>query len=95
MISEIGYQHRRRHGKIFDLDPLGACEIIDTNDLMEQRMAGNLRVRNLDDDLIARLKRRVARHGRPTEAEHRKILRQTLKLGHDNWSTPFVDFCLM
>ncbi len=36
-------------------------------------MAGNLRVRNLDDDLIARLKRRAARHGRSTEAEHREI----------------------
>ena len=31
-------------------------------------MAGNLHVRNLDDDLIARLKRRAARHGRSTEA---------------------------
>ena len=37
-------------------------------------MAGNLHVRNLDDDLIARLKRRAARHGRSTEAEHREIL---------------------
>ena len=41
-------------------------------------MAGNLHVRNLDDDLISRLKRRAARHGRSTEAEHREILRQTL-----------------
>jgi antitoxin FitA len=41
-------------------------------------MVGNLHVRNLDDDLIARLKRRAARHGRSTEAEHRKILRQAL-----------------
>ena len=39
---------------------------------------GNLHVRNLDDDLIARLKRRAARHGRSTEAAHRKILRQGL-----------------
>src|ERR1700691_5575541 len=39
-------------------------------------MAGNLHVRNLDDELIARLKRRAARHGRSTEAEHREILRQ-------------------
>jgi antitoxin FitA len=38
-------------------------------------MAGNLLVRNLDDNLIARLKRRAARHGRSTEAEHREILR--------------------
>ncbi|WP_298137132.1 hypothetical protein [Acidiferrobacter sp.] len=41
-------------------------------------MAGNLHVRNLDDELIARLKRRAARHGRSAEAEHREILRQAL-----------------
>ncbi len=41
-------------------------------------MAGNLQVRNLDDELIGRLKRRAARHGRSTEAEHREILRQAL-----------------
>jgi plasmid stability protein len=44
--------------------------------------AGNamasLSVRNLDDDLLARLKRRAARHGRSAEAEVRDILRQTL-----------------
>jgi plasmid stability protein len=53
-------------------------EIIEISDLMELRMAGNLHVRNLDDNLIARLKRRAARHGRSTEAEHREILRQAL-----------------
>ena len=41
-------------------------------------MATNLHVRNLDDDVVARLKRRAARHGRSTEAEHREILRQVL-----------------
>lgn len=41
-------------------------------------MSGNLHVRNLEDDLIARLKRRAARHGRSTEAEHREILREAL-----------------
>jgi antitoxin FitA len=41
-------------------------------------MAGNVHVRNLDDNLIARLKRRAARHGRSTVAEHREILRQAL-----------------
>lgn len=41
-------------------------------------MAGNLHVRNLESELIARLKRRAARHGRSTEAEHREILRQVL-----------------
>jgi plasmid stability protein len=38
----------------------------------------SLIVRNLDDDLLARLKRRAARHGRCVEAEARDILRQTL-----------------
>ena len=41
-------------------------------------MSGSLQVRNLDDELILRLKRRAARHGRSTEAEHREILRQAL-----------------
>jgi len=41
-------------------------------------MAGSLHVRNLDAELIARLKRRAARHGRSAEAEHREILRQAL-----------------
>lgn len=40
-------------------------------------MAG-LHVRNLDDELIVRLKRRAARHGRSAEAEHREILRLAL-----------------
>ena len=43
-------------------------------------MSGNLHVRNLSDDLIARLKRRAQRHGRSTEAEHREILRQALAM---------------
>jgi plasmid stability protein len=47
-------------------------------DLVEGLMSGSLNVRNLDDDLIAKLKRRAARHGRSTEAEHREILRQVL-----------------
>jgi antitoxin FitA len=41
-------------------------------------MVGNLHVRNLEDDLVTRLKRRAARHGRSAEAEHREILRQAL-----------------
>lgn len=41
-------------------------------------MAGILHLRNLDEDLIARLKRRAARHGRSVEAEHREILRRAL-----------------
>jgi plasmid stability protein len=49
-----------------------------SNEVMEWLMPGNLQVRNLDDDLIGRLERRAARHGRSTEAEHREILRQAL-----------------
>ena len=41
-------------------------------------MPRSLRVRNLDDDLIRRLKRRAALHDRSMEAEHREILRQAL-----------------
>jgi plasmid stability protein len=41
-------------------------------------MTRSLLVRNLDDELIGRLKQRAARHGRSTEAEHREILRQVL-----------------
>jgi antitoxin FitA len=50
-------------------------EIIDSTGT-EDPMAENLHVRNLDDALITKLKRRTARHGRSTEAEHREILRQ-------------------
>lgn len=39
---------------------------------------GGLSVRNLDDELIARLKRRAARHGHSAEAEVREILRKSL-----------------
>ena len=41
-------------------------------------MAGNLHVRDIEDDIIARLKRRAVRNGRSAEAEHREILRQVL-----------------
>lgn len=41
-------------------------------------MPGHLHVRNLDDEIVSRLKRRAARHGRSVEAEHREILRQAL-----------------
>jgi plasmid stability protein len=41
-------------------------------------MAGNLHVRNVEDEVILRLKRRAFRHGRSAEAEHREILRQVL-----------------
>jgi plasmid stability protein len=37
-----------------------------------------LTVRNLDDDLVRRLRMRAAEHGRSAEAEHREILRLAL-----------------
>ena len=46
--------------------------------MVEVAMPGSLSVRNIDDDLILRLKRRAARHGRSAEAEHREILRRAL-----------------
>jgi antitoxin FitA len=41
-------------------------------------MMAQLIVRNLDDELVARLKQRAAEHGRSAEAEHREILREAL-----------------
>jgi antitoxin FitA len=41
-------------------------------------LPAQLHVRNVDDDIVSRLKRRAARHGRSVEAEHREILRQAL-----------------
>ena len=35
-------------------------------------------VRNLDDEIVARLQQRAAKHRRSTEAEHREILREAL-----------------
>lgn len=49
-------------------------------------MPGHLHVRNLDDELVVRLKRRAARHGRSVEAEHREILRQALSV---EWEPDF------
>ena len=53
----------------------------------------NLSVRNLDDDLLGRLKRRAARRGRSAEAEVRDILRQALngeaEVGFDNLAADF------
>jgi len=44
-------------------------------------MAGKaqLIVRNLDPDIVAALRTRAARSGRSMEAEHREILRSTLR----------------
>ena len=39
---------------------------------------GQLLVRGVDEEIIKRLKRRAAAHGRSAEAEHRAILREAL-----------------
>jgi plasmid stability protein len=36
-------------------------------------------VRNLEEDVVARLKERAAEHGISAEEEHRRILRQVLR----------------
>jgi plasmid stability protein len=41
-------------------------------------MMASLSVRNLDDEVLIRLKRRAARHGHSAEAEVREILRQAV-----------------
>lgn len=41
-------------------------------------MPTSLHVRNLDEELVRKLKVRAAHNGRSTEAEHREILRQAL-----------------
>jgi plasmid stability protein len=46
--------------------------------VVEDSVMASLNVRKIDPDLVARLKRRAARHGRSMEAEHREILRQAL-----------------
>ncbi len=38
----------------------------------------NLHVRNVDDEIVARLKKRAEMTGRSAEAEHREILREAL-----------------
>jgi antitoxin FitA len=47
---------------------------------------GQLLVRNLDDDLIRRLKERAAAHGRSAEAEHRIILQQALQSSGESFA---------
>ena len=42
---------------------------------------GQLTVRNVEDEVIRRLKIRAAEHGRSAEAEHREILKQALLPG--------------
>lgn len=48
---------------------------------------GDLLVRGVDEELIARLRERTAAHGRSVEAEHRDILRRAL--GGGSLDVPF------
>lgn len=53
-------------------------------------MPGALVLGEIEEDLIARLRARAARHGRSVEAEHKEILRQALLrdegLSASDWS---------
>jgi plasmid stability protein len=42
-----------------------------------------LTVRNLEENVVRRLRIRAAEHGRSAEAEHREILRQALAAGDE------------
>ena len=54
-----------------------ANDIIDSARLKGGPVA-QLIVRDLEEDLVRRLRLRAARHGKSAEAEHREILRQAL-----------------
>lgn len=51
-------------------------------------MAKSLIVRNVEEGLVRRLKLRAARNGRSMEAEHRRILEETLA---DDSELPFKE----
>jgi plasmid stability protein len=61
----------------FELQPTAKYDIMISN-LLELRMAQFI-VRNLEDDVKARLKRRAAQHRRSMEEEVRHILRDAVK----------------
>jgi plasmid stability protein len=45
---------------------------------------GQLLVRDLDDEVIRRIKQRAAANGRSTEAEHRAILEAAVRISNDH-----------
>lgn len=70
-----GYRYRRT-------DPVGPASPAirsSTDELIASIAVAQLIVRNLDEDLVQRLKRRAAAHGRSAEEEHRRLLRQVLR----------------
>jgi plasmid stability protein len=49
-------------------------------------MPANLHVRNVDDDIIAAIKKRAAENGRSAEAEHRAALEKVFGgMGREEW----------
>ena len=56
----------------------GTIAIVDISSQEGTRMA-QLIVRNLDEDLVRRLRQRASEHGRSAEEEHRQILRAALR----------------
>ena len=57
-------------------------------------MAKSLIVRNLDDEVVAKLRLRAARNGRSVESEHREILKQAL-LGEIEVESDFLEMAAM
>ena len=53
--------------------------IIDSSRPTSGENMAQLIVRNVDDDLVQRLKERAAKHGRSAEEEHRQLLRAALR----------------
>ena len=48
---------------------------------------GQLTVRDLDDEVIARLRARAAANGRSLEAEHRALLEEAAGIGGEDFAT--------
>lgn len=46
---------------------------------------GNMSIRNLDEDVMRRLKDRASRHGRSMEEEARTILSEAVKPSREEW----------
>jgi antitoxin FitA len=62
--------------------PVVACGLFTLLSLLSfegTRFVAQLIVRNIDEDLVLRLKRRAAEHGRSAEEEHRCLLRAALR----------------
>ena len=57
----------------------------DRNGTERERMMAQLTVRNVDPEIVRRLKMRAAQHGRSAEAEHRAILERVLGRSADEF----------